>query len=176
MKELTPQTLDATAFEPYGWVLGLPGPSGDSGATFRSAASDFWQAHVFDCGETGQPEVLWVSYRDSASPIRAMEKHLLTQQAVIPLNGDLVQFVACSGADGSPDLATLAAFRVRQGQGICMRPGCWHGTRIGRAGEVLCAMLTRRSTTLDLVRHLAHGEPARESTVAAIAPHGWRVA
>ena len=95
---------------------------------------------------------------------------------MIPLNGDLVQFVACSGADGSPDLATLAAFRVRQGQGICMRPGCWHGTRIGRAGEVLCAMLTRRSTTLDLVRHLAHGEPARESTVAAIAPHGWRVA
>ena len=175
MTELTVQPLDRTAFETYGWVLGLPIPSGDPAATFRSAASDFWQAHLFDTGEAGQPEVLWVSYREAASPITTLEKHLLTQQALIPLTGELVQFVACSAADGAPDLTTLAAFRVQQGQGICMRPGCWHSTRIVQAGEVLCAMLTRRSTTLDLVRQLAQGEPATESVLAPIAPHAWRL-
>ncbi|MDO5624252.1 MAG: ureidoglycolate lyase [Pseudomonadota bacterium] len=174
MATLPLQALNPTAFAPHGWVLGLPIPSGDAAATFRSAASDFWQAHVFDAGEAGQPELLWVSYRDAVSPVGTLEKHLLTQQALMPLTGELVQFVASSGADGAPDLATLAAFRVRQGQGICMRPGCWHATRVGQPGEVLCAMLTRRSTTLDLVRHLTQGAPAAESVLAPIAPHLWQ--
>lgn len=34
-----------------------------------------------------------------------------------------------------------------------MQPGCWHATRI-KSDEVRCAMLTRRSTTLDLASHL----------------------
>lgn len=36
-------------------------------------------------------------------------------------------------------------------------------------------MLTRRSTTLDLVRYLSQHKPAVESVVALIAPHSWRV-
>ena len=175
MTELTVRSLDRHTFEPYGWVLGLPIPSGAPAATFCSAASDFWQAHLFDCGESGQTEVLWVAYRDATSAVTTLEQHLLTQQALIPLTGELLQFVAANGTDGKPDLPTLAAFRVSQGQGICMRPGCWHSTRTLQPGEVRCAMLTRRSTTLDLVRYLSQHKPAVESVVALIAPHSWRV-
>ncbi len=168
------QALDAEAFAPYGWMLGQPFPGADANAAFRNAAADFWHAHAFEVGEGGQPELLWVAYRDDASPLSALETHLLTQQALMPLTGALIQFVACSGADGAPDMATLRGFRVTPGQGICMRPGCWHTTR-STGGEVLGAMLTRRSTTVDLARHLAHGEPARESTIVQIAPQTWQV-
>jgi ureidoglycolate lyase len=75
--------------------------------------------------------------------------------------------VARSAADGSPDLATLAAFRVPQGQGVCMRPGCWHATRVTDE-EVTCLMLTRRSTTVDLIQHLTTDASASESAIVAI--------
>ena len=80
---------------------------------------------------------------------------------------DSIQVVSKSAADGSPDLATLAAFRVPQGQGICMRPGCWHATRVVD-GEVTCLMLTRRSTTVDLIQHLTTDARATESAIVEI--------
>jgi ureidoglycolate lyase len=63
-----------------------------------------------------------------------------------------------------------------QGQGICMRPGCRHATRVAgvagaAAAEVTCVMLTRRSTTAHFVRHLATGAAAAESAVASIPAH-----
>ena len=172
---LVAQPLEPAGFAPYGVVLGQPFPGPDPAAAFASPVSDFWQAHVFDAGAGGAPEILWVTYRCTEAPITTLEKHLLTQQALIPLTGDLVQVVARSAADGQPDMDSLAAFSVPPGQGICMLPGCWHATRALR-GVVSCAMLTRRSTTLDLVLHLTHGESATESAFAAIPPHAWRLA
>jgi len=75
--------------------------------------------------------------------------------------------VARSAADGTPDLSTLAAFHVAQGQGVCMRPGCWHATRVA-GDEVTCMMLTRSSTTVDLIQHLTTDASATESAIAAI--------
>lgn len=173
MKRIPVHPLESQAFDAYGWVLGTPPSDSDLAPRFLSPATDFWSAHAFDTGAGGEAEVLWVVYRSSDRQIASLEAHHLTQQAIIPLTGSIIQIVARGMArDGSPDPSTLAAFRVEPGQGICMRPGCWHTTRV-LAGEVRCAMLTRRSTTLDLVAHLAHGTPAVESTVAPIPAHAW---
>jgi ureidoglycolate lyase len=43
-----------------------------------------------------------------------------------------------------------------------MRPGCWHATRV-LASEATCLMLTRQSTTADLIGHLTAGHPLAES-------------
>ncbi|MGE4435742.1 ureidoglycolate lyase [Achromobacter sp.] len=159
--------LTADAFTAYGWMLGKPIPLGNGVPMFSNEATDFWQEHVFNTGAGGDAEVLWVNYRSAASEIASLEKHLLTQQAIVPLTGAIIQVVARSAADGSPDLATLAAFRVELGQGVCMRPGCWHATRVDEA-EVTCLMLTRRSTTLDLIQHLTIDATPSESAITAI--------
>lgn len=99
--------------------------------------------------------------------MNSLEKHLITQQAIIPLTGELIQVVAASGSDGGPDLSSIAAFSIIPGQGICMRPGCWHATRV-RHGGVSGVMLTRRSTTADLIGHLQHGDPMQESAISAV--------
>jgi ureidoglycolate lyase len=51
-----------------------------------------------------------------------------------------------------------------------MRPHCWHATRVSQ-GESTCLMLTRRSTTYDLVVHLETGAPACESAIKSIPTH-----
>ena len=83
----------------------------------------------------------------------SLEVHRLTEQAIVPLTGDIIHVVANSRQDGSPDEGSMSAFGVPVGQGICMRPGCWHATRVD-AQEVKCLMLTRRSTTVDLIAYL----------------------
>jgi ureidoglycolate lyase len=154
--------VDPQAFAPYGWVLGKPVPDGGDAVAYTSAASDFWQEHVFDVGR-GEPEILWVTYRDVSPIIDRLEVHRLTEQAVVPLTGEIVQIVGASSADGALDPQSVKAFRVPVGQGICMRPGCWHATRV-LASEATCLMLTRRSTTSDLIGHLTAGHPLAEST------------
>lgn len=165
---ITIENLAEDAFALYGRVLGLARESGDAG-TFLSPASDFWHEHLIDT-QDGEHEVLWVEYRSGEPSVSRLETHLRTEQAVIPLTGPIVQIVAGSDGAGSCDPASARAFLVPAGLGICMRPGCWHATRIV-AAPVTCLMLTRRSTTLDLAAHLNHGTELAESRLVDTALH-----
>ena len=114
------------------------------------------------------PEILWVTYRDAIARVDRLEMHKLTEQAVIPLTGDIIQIVAASTPVGVLDTATIRAFRVPMGMGLCMRPGCWHATRVATI-ESTCIMLTRSATTADLIGHLTSGAPLVESVFCDVA-------
>jgi ureidoglycolate lyase len=166
------ESLDAIACAPYGVMLGKP-PSDDSGTpSFFNPASDFWREHLFDTGTHSETEILWVRYRNRDERLSALEAHHLTQQAIVPLTGPLVQIVATSAADGSPNLKSLRAFLVPVGEGLCMHRNTWHATR-SMQDEVTGLMLTRPSTTYDLAIHLRTGAPAAESSIRAV--EGYRV-
>lgn len=169
MTVLRIEPIRESAMAPFGWMLGKPLPTAKEAVAFSSPGSDFWHEHIFDAGDGGQHEILWVKYRSTDATVAKLEVHHLTQQAVVPVTGSIVQIVAASDAAGEPDLATLRAFAIDPGQGICMRPGTWHATRSVR-GEATCLMLTRQSTTMDLVRHLNHGAGAEESRMTDIPP------
>jgi ureidoglycolate hydrolase len=157
--------LDPHHSAPYGVILGLPAIESDP-STFKSASSDFWRTHIFHNGEASA-EVLWVSYRPQSMVLRSMEAHRLTQQAIVPLTGPIIQVLAISNAQGEPDMASLRAFEIPQGQGFCMYPNVWHATRV-RDAEVVCLMLTRASTTRDLAVSLREGKSPEESAFAGI--------
>lgn len=167
MTAIRVENISESAVAPFGWMLGKPLPTAKDAVAFTSPASDFWHEHAFNTGAGGESEILWVKYHSADTTVARLEVHHLTQQAVVPVIGSIVQILAASDAVGEPDLATLRALSIGPGQGICMRPGIWHATRSG-GGEATCLMLTRRSTTLDLVRHLNHGETAEESRMADI--------
>nr|WP_261540213.1 ureidoglycolate lyase [Burkholderia multivorans] len=159
--------LDATSIEPYGWMLGKPLRDDGHAPAFVSPKSDFWREHLFDTGAPGETEVLWVTYRNCDASITSLESHRLTQQAIVPLTAPVIHIVAAPTVDGEPDLRTLRAFSVPVGAGICMRPNIWHATRVIN-GEATCLMLTRPSTTYDLIVHLKTGAPACESAIRNI--------
>jgi len=118
--------------------------------------------------------MLWVIYRNRERAVPSLEVHRLTQQVIVPLTGEITHVVAGSRQDGSPDELSLSAFRVPVGQGICMRPGCWHTTRVD-AAEVTCLMLTRRSTTVDLIAYLNGRSSLSESTIVAVAAEALQI-
>ena len=161
------QPLTVENFRPYGWLLGKSIRLDGSIPAFSNAEIDFWQEHIFDPGAGGETEVLWVNYRNRQRIVSSLEAHRLTQQAIVPLTGDIIQVVAGSRQDGSMDEGSMSAFRIPVGHGICMRPGCWHSTRVD-AAEVTCLMLTRRSTTVDLIAYLTGGSSLLESAIAAV--------
>jgi ureidoglycolate lyase len=169
MTILRVEAINEASVAPFGWMLGKSLPTATDAVAFTSPGSDFWHEHVFNAGDGGRHEILWVKYRSTDVTVATLEVHHLTQQAVVPVIGSIVQVVAASDTAGEPDLATLRAFAIDPGQGICMRPGIWHATRsAGR--EATCLMLTRQSTTMDLVRHLNQGAAAQESRLTDITP------
>ncbi len=163
------EPISEAVVAPFGWMLGKPLPTAADAIAFASPASDFWHEHVFDTGAGGESEILWVKYRSDDPNVTRLEVHHLTQQAVVPVIGSIVQIVAASDAAGKPDLSTVRAFTIAHGQGLCMRPGIWHATR-SSGGEATCLMLTRQSTTRDLVNHLNQGAAAEESRMLDIPP------
>jgi ureidoglycolate lyase len=167
--DLPVHTLTAEAFAPYGAMWGRP--YGHDEPAFTNPATDFWHQHFFEAGADGKTEVLWVNYRRNDGVIDTLEVHWLTEQAIVPLGPEgIVQVVALSDTTGKqPDLSSLKAFAVPAGQGVCMRPGCWHATQV-LDGEVRCLMLTRASTTVDLVDHLTRQTPAAESALQPVEP------
>jgi len=159
------EPLSKAAFSPYGQVLGTPFPLQPGEADFTHPGSDFWHMHDFNPGAHGTSEVLWVNYRNDSMLLRTLEVHWLTQQAIVPLgNGTLVHVVCPTRDDGSqlPDIDRLRAFLVTGGQGVCMNPGCWHNSFVFD-GQTTCLMLTRSSSTRDLVSYLNGKSVAVES-------------
>ena len=171
-RPLAIEPLSAAAFAPYGAMLGQPYDANAPTPAFTNANTDFWHQHAFDTGRGGRTEVLGVNYRRCDGRIDTLEVHHLTQQAIVPLGSvGVIHVVACSDAQGAPDLTTLRAFEIPPGQGICMQPGCWHATQV-EADEATCLMLTRDSTTVELVAHMQHGAPAQESAFQRL-PHAY---
>jgi ureidoglycolate hydrolase len=163
------EPLDAHRCEPYGWMLGKPVSAEGDAPSYVSPASDFWREHLFDTGTPGETEVLWVVYRNRDETVASLELHRLTQQAIVPLTAPVIHVVATALEDGQPDPNTLRAFEIPVGKGLCMRPNIWHATRVADK-EATCLMLTRPSTTYDLVVHLKTGAPACESAIRPIDP------
>ena len=106
------EPLDASQCEPYGWMLGKPVRADGDAPSFVSPASDFWREHLFDTGAPGQTEILWVTYRNRDGNIASLEKHRLTQQAIVCYNrkaghGQMLRVVGCRELDG-PNFLTVS--------------------------------------------------------------------
>lgn len=163
LKEQTPTEQNLA---PYGTMLGKPFPTAEGAIAFRTPVVASWRQHIFDPGKGGEDEIVWVEYKITDPVISRLEQHMLTEQAVVPLTGSIVQILALSGADGKPDPSTLRAFRLEPGVGVCMARGVWHTTRSRLS---TCLMLTRGSTSVDILDHLA-GKPLLETTNENIPP------
>jgi len=163
------EPLSESRFAPYGWVLGKPTMPGSDGPFYASSTLTMWRTHLFDTGGSDKTDVLWMSLTCDDSDVERLQARWITEEALIPLSGPVVQIVASSTDDRRPDMDTLRAFEVPVGLGVCVRPQCWYSTR-ALNGDVTSLVLSRRSSTYDFLVHLQTGAPACETGVRAIEP------
>lgn len=126
MISLTPQTLTADAFAPFGDVIetGTNKPL----AVNADLAQRYNDLAFIDAGdEDGRPNVsIFVSKpRPLPVVIDMVERHRLGSQLFVPL-GDHPYLVAVT--DGTPpfEAADLSVFLVNDGRGVNYRKGLWH--------------------------------------------------
>lgn len=154
---------------PYGSLLGKPFPTGELGdGTFKTPTGvQVWRQQIFDDGVDGNADIAWVIHKGAEPIVNRFEQHHLTEQAVIPLTGELIQIVALSGRDGAPDLSTIRAFRLAPGIGLCMGRDVWHASR---SNGVTLVMLTRSSTSTDMAQFQNKKGPLVETLLRETAP------
>lgn len=126
MIELTPRTLTAEAFAPFGDVIAVEGH--DPIEINEGMARRYHDLAAVDVGDhSGRPLISIFRARPWFPPIRlrVMERHPLGSQAFVPMCGDpFLVVVAPPGPAPAP--ADLRAFVTNGRQGVNYARGTWH--------------------------------------------------
>jgi ureidoglycolate lyase len=169
IERLRIQILTREAYGPFGWVLGAA-PDTENPTHFDSERTTFWHEHDFDVGEGGVVQFVWVRYKRRDFTILHLESHRLTEQTIVPVTGQPIIHVVCPPPDDPmapdivPDLGRMEAFLLDGSKGVCMKPGCWHA-HFPLGDEATYLMVTRRSTTADLLNAKHSGADPTETVV-----------
>lgn len=116
------------AFEPFGWLV----ETGDSGRAANNGTARRHDLHAHAAAEV-QPgsrlvtSIFEAKRQQPAPAITMLERHVNSVQLIMPLDGaGHIVMVSLAGADGMPELSTLAAFAFTAAQGMVYRKGLWH--------------------------------------------------
>jgi ureidoglycolate hydrolase len=144
------ETLTDEAFAPFGDVIGTPERREDaSGPGWR------WWAETLLLGGNDRP---WgVGYLDLASerPSRFdwAERHLRSPEAIVPVAGSCLVYVAPAEhpevPDRLPSFDAFRVFRVPPGKGVVLEPAVWHGAPLADGGPAKAIVLLMEGTGRD---------------------------
>lgn len=137
------QLLTAEAFAPWGDVVSAGLQAGKS-ANQGTAVRFDWAAALESTRPGARPNLAVFRSTPKQLPfeVRLLERHPCSTQAFLPLI--CTRYLICTAptlADGSPDVANLAAFLCGPGQGINYRRNVWHHPIIALDAPAEFAML-----------------------------------
>jgi ureidoglycolate hydrolase len=153
--ELTVEPLAADTFEPFGRVIERPRREHDASGPGWS-----WWAETVSLDGDDRP---WgIGYLDlQPAPLRFdwAERHLRRLEEIVPLDGDVLVYVARAGRSDEPGarppLDEFRVFRVPGGSGVVLHRGVWHGAPLAEGGAARAIVLILEGTgtnDVDLVR------------------------
>jgi|GEM_PF-1820355 len=126
MKLVKAQRLDDTNFENYGWAIRKP----DRDADVENEQLRYWDNCADLSNFTGNGLLGFLEVKRIPVEMKMMD--MLTESLRIYLSIDgkpSVQFVALNDpAANQPDMSTLQAFILEEGDGVVIDKGVWHWT------------------------------------------------
>lgn len=135
VRDLTPET-----FRPYGAVIQQPAADADAiGDGWR------WWSESAQVPPSDQPYVVGFLALEPATPeFDWAEYHLQSKETIIPLGEECLLYVGASGDE--PEWEHFEVFRIRQGQGVILDEGVWHGAPLATEAALSALVLLRRGT------------------------------
>lgn len=126
MKTIGVRELSPVDFKPYGAYADMLHPRGP---VFTHGAEGYYRdMEVMTLGPSNAPafSINYTVERDKI--IEFVEYHTATGEGILPLDGDILIYVApATGKDARP-LDQLEVYRVPKGTLVVLNPGVWHGT------------------------------------------------
>jgi len=138
MKKIPVTPLTPDAFRPYGRAV----MQQDSPPDIQNDFIDYWHdvADLANLGTLGLTGFMRV--KQNPPVLRTLQKLHKSIEVYFTLDGNSsLEFVALPGADGKPDLATLACFSLTGGQSIVVGEGVWHCTPFALSDKVDFALI-----------------------------------
>jgi ureidoglycolate hydrolase len=153
--ELTAEPLDAATFEPFGRVIERPARGHDAdGSGWR-----WWAETLTLDGDDRRWGVGYLELEPAEPLFDWAERHLQTLEAIVPIDGDVLVYVAEAARSGQPEarppLHRFRVFRVPRGTGVVLDRGVWHGAPLADGGPAKAIVLILEGTgrdDVDLVR------------------------
>lgn len=124
--KLSIQPLTAEAFAPFGHVIEQPArPANATGPGWQ-----WWGEMVLMAGDGRPYGIGYLDLQPSELRFDWAERHMRSVEVLIPTNDCLVYVGPPDYSDQPgrlPELDRFQVFRVRQGQGVLLHQGVWHG-------------------------------------------------
>jgi ureidoglycolate lyase len=139
--------LTADAFALYGRVIHPPERAQDAqGPGWR-----WWAETVLLEGDQRPWGVGYLDLEPAPPPrFDWAERHMRTLEAVVPVSGDVIVYVApaehLDEPGRGPDLALYEAFRVTSGTGVVLERGVWHGAPLAAGAPAKAIVLILAGT------------------------------
>src|SRR5688572_9846792 len=134
MRELTPETLTAAAFAPFGSVIQASDDAVKMDINDKHAVRYDRLADIDAADEGGVGVIsLFRAKPLGARELKVFERHPLGSQSFVPLSGR--PFLVAVAPAGDFDPANVRLFRVEPHQGVHYRKGVWHHFLLALDGE-----------------------------------------
>ncbi len=146
---LSSEPLTAAAFAPFGQVIKRPdGVPNASGPGWQ-----WWGETALLAGDQRPYGIGYLALEPADLRFDWAERHMRSAEVLIPSGGDCLIYVGPPGPPDQPDelppLDRFRVFRVRQGEGVLLLPGVWHGAplAIDRSLNVVVLLLQATGAT-----------------------------
>jgi ureidoglycolate lyase len=142
---ITAEPLTAQAFAPFGRIVDAPTRPPDS-------AGDPWRWWA-DAGmlepTDGRYAIGYLQIEDGRTGFDWAERHLHSEELVIPVAGELLLYAGPPGQGDEPAADRFRVFSVRPGQAVVLGRGVWHGAPLARDDAATALVLLREGTGSD---------------------------
>jgi ureidoglycolate lyase len=158
MKKVVIKKLTVEAFKPYGGFSDMVNPSGPKMGFGK--VEFFRDMEVLSLGLTSQAAFSVTRVQKRENIVDAMESHMNSGEACMPLDGDIYMHVAPAGPKDKIFMDQVEVFFVPKGTLIVLRPGVWHCAPFAVDNEYVNCMvvLPERTYATDVVFHMVPKE------------------
>ena len=138
----TVEPLTADAFQPFGRVIEPPGREPD-------ATRDPWrwwaETAVLESDDRGYA-VGYIEVEPAHAAFDWAERHLRSEELVIPVSGELLLYVGPPNQGNEPARERFRVFRVEPTRAVVLRKGVWHGAPLAGDGPATALVLLLERT------------------------------
>ncbi len=136
------EPLTADAFAPFGRVVDVPARAPDSvGDPWR-----WWAETALLEQAGGRYAVGYLELPNGRSGFDWAERHLESEELVIPVRGELLLYAGPPDQGEVPQRERFRVFRVRPGQAALLDKGVWHGAPLAVGAEATALVLLLEGT------------------------------